>query len=180
VGVPISNPFTILRSTEHIAFMNSVDTSISYNQQSNYPCPVCRLGRIQAMSLMDVMACNTCRHMFALNVEKHCLSTVDYTSPLIWYWNGRNWIGDHVKGMKLGWDFWLISVIFVILPPTLIGLLTYVSVKHSGDAPPLFSLAWLGLTFLLHLSLVGLSIVGFYRFPVGSYFRALGRNLLRR
>lgn len=158
--------------------MNSIDTSKSLNQQDVYPCPVCRLGQIQTMSLMDVMACNTCRHIFTLNLETQRLSTVDYSSPLVWHWNGRNWTGTHVQGMKLGWEYWLIAVIFVVSPPTLIGLLTYVSVKHSGIYPPLFSMFWLGLTFLLHSSLVGLSLIGFYRFPIGTYLRVLGRKLL--
>ena len=160
--------------------MNSIDTSKSLNQQDVYPCPVCRLGQIQTMALMDVMACNTCHHIFMPNLEKQRLSTVDYASPLMWHWNGKNWIGTHVEGMKLGWEYWLIAVIFVVSPPTLIGLLTYVSVQHSGDYPPVFSIVWLGLTLLLHFSLVALSLIGFYRFPVGTYLRVLGRTLSRR
>jgi hypothetical protein len=160
--------------------MSGVNISQSFNQQGVYPCPACRLGRIQALSLMDVMACNTCPHIFMPNLERQLLSTIDGSPPLVWHWNGRNWIGAHGKDVNLDWSYWLIAAAFVGFPPTLVGFSTYVWMRHSGHYPPLLPFIWMGLTFFLHLFLVGLSIIGFYRFSIGTYFRILGRTVWRR
>ncbi|NJO39185.1 MAG: hypothetical protein HC769_22465 [Cyanobacteria bacterium CRU_2_1] len=161
--------------------MDSADTSVQgFNEQGVYPCPACRLGQIQALSLMDAMACNTCRHIFTANLQRQWLLMVDRSPPLVWHWNGRNWTGAHVEGVKLGWRYWLSAVAFVLLPPTLIGVSAYALVTASGASPPLLSIVWTGLTFLLHLALIGRSIIGFYRFPVRTYFSTVGRNLFSR
>lgn len=158
--------------------MDSADTSVQgVNQQGVYPCPACRLGQIQALSLMDAMACNACRHIFTANLEKQRLLMVDRSPPLVWHWNGRNWTGAHVEGVKLGWRYWLIAVAFVLLPPTLIGLSAYAFVTAPGASPPLLSIVWTGLTFSLHLALIGCSVIGFYQLPVGTYFSVMARNL---
>lgn len=161
-------------------FMNSAGSSVQgFNEQEVYPCPACRLGQIQALSLMDAMACNTCRHVFTANPERQRLLMVDRTPPLVWYWNGRNWIGAHAEGVKLGWKYWLSALAFVLLPPGLIGLSAYALVA-PGASPPLLSVVWTGLTFLLHLALIGRSIIGFYRFPMGTFFSVMGRKLFSR
>jgi hypothetical protein len=158
--------------------MSSADTSIQdFNEQGFYPCPACRLGQIQALPLMDAMACNACRHIFTANLEKQRLLMVDRSPLLVWHWNGRNWTGAHVEGVKLNWRYWLIAIAFVLLPPTLIGVSAYALVTESGASPPLLSIVWTALTFLLHLALIGRSIIGFYRFPVGTYFSVMGRKL---
>ncbi|NJP08143.1 MAG: hypothetical protein HC866_00630 [Leptolyngbyaceae cyanobacterium RU_5_1] len=160
--------------------MDSADTSVQgFHEQGVYPCPACRLGQIQALSLMDAMACNACRHIFTANLERQWLLMVDRSPPLVWHWNGRNWTGAHVEGVKLGWRYWLNAVAFVLLPPVLIGLSAYI-VTDSGAPLPLLSIVWTGLTFLFHLALIGRSVIGFYRFPVGTYFSVMGRNLLSR
>jgi len=38
-----------------------------------YPCPVCRLGQLKALPTMDAIACDFCRHIFTVNLEKQQL-----------------------------------------------------------------------------------------------------------
>lgn len=161
--------------------MDSVDSSVQgFDEQGVYPCPACRLGQIQALALMDAMACNTCQHIFTANLEKQWLLMADRSPPLVWHWNGRNWTGAHVEGVQLGWKYWLSAAAFVLLPPTLIGLSAYALVTESNASPPLLSIVWMGLTFLLHLALIGRSVIGFYRFPLGTFFSVIGGNLFSR
>jgi hypothetical protein len=171
-----------LKPIQIAILMDNVNTSIqSFNERGVYPCPACRLGQIQVLYLMDAMACNACQHIFTVNPERQRLSTVDFSPPMTWHWNGRNWTGAHVENMRLGWSYYLIAIAFVALPPSLIGFSAYyVWVRNAGASLPLLPIVWMGLTFLLHLSLIGLSVIGFYRFSVGTYFRVMGRNLLNR
>jgi hypothetical protein len=159
--------------------MDSAVTSVqSFHEQGFYPCPACRLGQIQALSLMDAMACNACQHIFIANLEKQRLLMVDRSPPLVWHWNGSNWTGAHVEGGKLDWRYWLLATAFVLLPPTLIGVSAYA--LDSGASLPLLPIMWTALTFLLHLALVGRSVVGFYRFPVETYISVVGKKLFSR
>jgi hypothetical protein len=159
--------------------IGSADTSAQeLNGHGVYPCPGCRLGQIQAMSMMDAMACNTCRHIFTVNLERQRLLMVDRSPPLIWHWNGRNWTGAHVQGVKLDWKYWLSAIAFVLLPTALIGLSA--SVTATGDSLSPISIVWTGLTFLLHLALIGRLLLGFYQFPVRTYFSVMGRKLFSR
>lgn len=160
--------------------MNRANLPKDFNQQGVYPCPACRLGQIQALSLMDAMACNACRHIFTTNLEKQWLLMVDRTPPIVWHWTGKHWIGAQAEGVQLGWGFWLSAVAFVLLPPTLIGVSACAVASTPGTSFPLFSIGWAGLTFLLHLALVGRSVVGFYRFPIGTFFSVMRRKLLSR
>ncbi|MGB8701591.1 MAG: hypothetical protein WCD18_19425 [Thermosynechococcaceae cyanobacterium] len=161
--------------------MDSIDASIpGFNEQGVYPCPACRLGQIQALPLMDAMACNACRHIFTANPKRQQLLMVDCSPPLVWHWNGINWTGTYAEGIQLGWKYWLSALAFVLLPPTLIGLSAYIFIAHSNTSIPLLSLVWMGLTFLLHLTLVGCSVIGFYGFLVGTYFSVMRKNLFSR
>lgn len=162
--------------------MGHPNTAIQdFNGQEVYPCPACRLGQIQTMPLMEAMACDACQHIFTIDPERQRLSTVDFSSPLAWYWNGRNWIGSHVVNVKLSWNHYIIAIAFVMLPPSLVGFSAYWAWARTANASlPLLSIVWMGLTFLMHLSLISLSVIGFYRFSVGTYFRVVGRNLLSR
>jgi hypothetical protein len=159
---------------------NAPPAAQRFHEQRIYPCPACRLGQVQALVLMEAMACNTCQHVFITNLEKQWLLMVDRSPPLVWHWNGRNWTGTHVTGVKLGWTYWLLAVAFVLLPPALIGLSAYVLVNPSDTFLPPLSVGWMGLTFLLHLALIGRSVIGFYQFSVGCYFSTMGRNLFSR
>jgi hypothetical protein len=159
--------------------IGSADTSAQgFNGQGVYPCPACHLGQIQALSMMDAMACNTCRHIFTVNLEKQRLLMVDRSPPLVWHWNGRNWTGAHVQGVKLGWGYVLSAIAFVLLPPSLIGLSAWITAAGGSLSP--ISIVWTGLTFLLHLALIGRLLLGFYQFPVRTYFSVMGRKLFSR
>jgi hypothetical protein len=169
----------VSKISEMAMLIGSVSTSAQdFNDQGTYPCPACRLGQIQALSMMEAMACNTCRHIFTANLERQRLLTVDRSPPLVWHWNGRNWIGAHVQGVHLDWKYGLSAIAFVLLPPALIGLSALATAADDSLSP--ISIVWTGLTFLLHLALVGRLLLGFYQFPVRTYFSVIGRKLLSR
>lgn len=144
---------------------------------SVYPCPACRLGQIQTLPLMEAMACNTCRHMFTVNVERQRLLLADRTPALAWHWNGKNWTGAHVEGRQLTWLYWLSAAAFLLLPPMLIGVSAYMVSAEGGL--PRFSLVWAGLALLLHGALIGRSLLGFYRLPLGIFLRAVWQKWSR-
>ena len=159
---------------------NSTNLVTDFNSNGTYPCPVCRLGQIKALPLMDAMACDSCRHIFTVALEKQRLFMADRQPTLIWCWNGRTWVGAHTEGVKLGWSYLLIAAAFVLLPPTLIGLSTYFLLKTPGTSKSWLPVVWTGLAFLCHLAIVGSAIVGFYQFSIGTYLKVMQQHLFKR
>lgn len=157
--------------------MHGARSAQEFNNQNVYPCPACRLGQIQTMPLMETMACSACKHIFTINIYRNRLLMVDCSPVLIWHWNGKNWTGAPVEGIKLGQGYWLSALAFVLFPPALIGLSTYFLIPTSDISPSWIAIGWTGLTFLVHLILVGRLVLGFYRFPIGIYFSVVRRQL---
>ena len=157
---------------------NSKNSARYFSYQEVYPCPVCRLGQLKALPLMDAMACDFCRNIFTANLEKQQLQMPSRQPPLIWRWNGRNWTGAHLEGVELGWGYFLAAIALVALPTTLIGLTAY-SFPPTPDTPlSWLPIAWTGLAFLSHLGIIGWLVIEFYQFPVGAYLRVMRQHLL--
>lgn len=153
---------------------------ISLDSDAAYPCPVCRLGKIKTLPLMDALACDLCRHIFTVSLEKQQLKMPSRQPPLVWRWNGRNWVGMQVEGVELNWAYWLAAITLVALPTILVGLTVY-SFPPSPDVPlSWLPYAWVGLVFLLHLGIIGWLIIEIYQFPVAVYLRNVWQHLLRR
>ncbi|MBV8886360.1 MAG: hypothetical protein JO235_20530 [Chroococcidiopsidaceae cyanobacterium CP_BM_RX_35] len=151
-----------------------------FNYQGVYPCPVCRLGQIQALPLMEAMACDFCHHIFTVNLEKQQLQMPSRQPPLTWHWNGRNWTGAQLEGIELGWAYWLAAAALVLLPTTLIGLTVY-AFPPTPDTPLSWvPTVWVWFAFVSHLAIIGWLVIEFYQFPIGAYLRVMRRRLLRR
>lgn len=151
-----------------------------FSYQEVYPCPICRLGQIQALPLMDAMACNFCNHIFTADLEKQQLKMPSRQPPLIWRWNGRKWTGAHLEGVELSWGYWLAAVALVLLPTTLIGLTAYAFPPNAGVPLSWLPTVWTGLTFLSHLAIIGWLVIEFYQFPVEAYLRGVRQHVLSR
>jgi len=145
-----------------------------------YPCPVCRLGKIQTMLLMDAMACDCCRHIFTADQERQQLKMVSRQPSLTWLWNGRNWQGAHLEGFEWGWASWLLAVALVVLPTTIIALAVYIFPPTPGSTLSWLPFAWIGFTCLSHLGIVAWLAIEFYQFPVGVYLRVRQQQFLSR
>lgn len=145
-----------------------------------YPCPVCRLGQVRTLPLMEALACDCCHHIFTADLEKQLLKMADRQPPLTWHWNGKNWIGAHLEGFEWGWIYWLFAIALVILPTTLIGLAAYTFPPEPGSRLSWLPAAWTGLVFVSHLGIVGWLVIEFYQFPVRAYLRIRRQQLLGR
>ncbi len=150
-----------------------------FNSDRVYPCPVCRLGQIEAMPLMDAMACHFCNHIFTLNLDRQEIQLADRQPPLIWRWNGRAWTGAHLQGIDLNWGYKLAAVALVAFPTILIGLAAYIFPPSPGSSLSWFPFAWAVLALLSHLGIVLWLVIEFYQIPVGAYLRAIGQNMQR-
>jgi hypothetical protein len=159
---------------------SSIKKGQPLSYQGVYPCPVCRLTQLQAMPLMDAMACDCCHHIFTADLKRQQLKMVDRQPPLIWHWNGRNWKGAHLEGVEWGWVSLLFAVGFVALPTTIIGLSAYTFPAEPDSTLAWLPIAWTGLTFLSHLAIIGWLAMEFYQFPVRAYLRVWQRQLLGR
>ena len=175
-------PIPESKNTSEIAFQmySSTNNSHPFNDQGIYPCPVCRLTQLQAMPLMDAMACDCCRHIFTTDLERQLLKMADRQPPLTWHWNGRQWTGAHLDGVEWGAAYWVFAVALVLLPTTIIGLAAYTFPPSPDAAMSWLPTVWTGLTFLSHLTIVGWLVMEFYQFPIWVYLRVRRQQLLGR
>jgi hypothetical protein len=150
------------------------------NSNGIYHCPVCRHGQISSLALMDAFACNFCRHIFAANWHESSIQMADSQIPLSWRWNGRKWQGIHPAGIEFGWGYVIASVVFVLLPTTIVGLGAYLFPPLTGDAMSWFPGTWTLLTFIAHLLCILALLVEYYQFPLFLYLRSLGERLINR
>jgi hypothetical protein len=150
------------------------------NSNGIYPCPACRLGKVQAMPLMEAMACDCCQQIFAADLERQQLKMPSRQPPLVWRWNGRRWIDAYYDELELGWNYILAAIALVALPTAIVGLTVYLFPPLPDT--PLFWLpyAWVWLTFLSHLFMLCWLAIEFYQFPVGIFLKTLWQRLIFR
>lgn len=161
--------------------MYSANNSVKhFSTQEVYPCPICRLGEISQLALMDAMACNLCNHIFSANIEKQQLKMADRQPPLVWRWNGSKWTKAHLEGVELGLGYWLAGIAFVVLPPTLLGSTVYTFPPVPGTPLSWVPFVWTGLAFLSHLAIVIWLVIEFYELPIWTYLRRRRQNLFGR
>lgn len=150
------------------------------NYDGAYACPVCRYGEISAFSLMDAFGCHFCQHIFTADLKQQCITMVDGSQPLTWYWNGRTWQGKFGAEIELGWGIWVGAVFLVLLPPIFIWLGSHIFPPLPGSRLAWFPDFWTVCAFVGHLTCVLWLWVKAYQFPVRAFFRAWGRYLQQR
>jgi hypothetical protein len=143
-------------------------------------CPICRFGQLSTMALMDTLSCVQCNHIFTVNSSQQTLTVVDGSHPLTWQWNGRTWRGIYAKGTELGGADWFAGIGLILFPALIVGITAYRYPPIPNTPWAWFPLFWTGLTFLLHLFLVGSIMCNYYQFPITVYLKAIGRYLLRQ
>lgn len=148
-----------------------------FHLHGEYPCPVCRHGKVSEMLLMETFSCGFCQHIFTTNFDKQLLKMADSQLPLTWYWNGKNWKGIHREGVEIGWVYFVFALGFVCIPTSIIASGMYLFPADQDSLLAWLPLAWTILTFCAHLLCVVWLIIEYYQFPIFLYFRALKRKL---
>lgn len=141
----------------------------------DYPCPVCRIGKISQMTLMEAMSCDFCHEIFTVNLELQQIKMPSREPPLVWRWNGYKWTEAKLEGVELGWGYGVAAVAFVILPTALIGIVAYYFPPHPHAPLTWIPYIWTVLTFLLHLAIILWIFIEIYQIPIAAYLRGISR-----
>ncbi|MEM7554143.1 MAG: hypothetical protein AAF378_08580 [Cyanobacteria bacterium P01_A01_bin.84] len=149
-----------------------------FNYKEVYPCPLCRVGEISHMPLMEAMACDFCQQIFTVNLEKQQLIMPSRQPPLTWRWNGVNWNQAHLEGVDLGWGYAIAAILFVGLPTTIIGIVAYCFPPESNFSITWIPYIWTFVTFMSHLSIIIWLLIEIYQIPISSYARAIRQRIL--
>jgi hypothetical protein len=152
----------------------------SFDYQGVYPCPVCRVGKISHMPLMEAMSCDFCQQIFTVNVEQQQIKMPSRQPPLIWRWNGFHWTEAQIEGVEFGWGYVIAAVAFVLLPTTLIGIVAYNFPPNPETPLSWIPYIWTALTFLSHLAIIIWLLIEVYQIPVSAYWRAIQQRCLGR
>jgi hypothetical protein len=159
---------------------NSKILSTSFNYYGAYPCPVCRVGKITHMPMMEAMACDFCHQIFTVNIEQQQLKMPSRQPPLVWRWNGFNWTEAHLEGVEFGWGYVFAAFAFIVFPTGLIAIVAY-NFPPTLEAPITWiPYIWTGLTFFSHFTIILWLFIEIYQIPIQAYLRALRERLLIR
>ena len=152
--------------------------NLSY--QGTYICPVCRHGHISALTLMDAFACSFCRHIFTANLQTQSVQVVDSSQPMTWRWNGRTWKSTHQDDPNLTIVVWVVGLVLVILPTSIVWLMAYLFPPLPGSTWSWFPNAWLGCTLGIHLLMMSWLLAEHYQLPLYITSRIRIRSWLGR
>lgn len=155
----------------------------SLNLKEDYPCPVCKVGKIGEMPLMEAMCCNFCQEIFTVNIEQQQLKMPSREPALTWHWNGFKWTQTQILGVELGWPYQLAAVAFVILPTSLVAITAYYFPPSPHVTLYWLPYIWTILTFIAHLTIILWLWIEIYQIPVTAYLQGINRwwhNLSRR
>ena len=130
-----------------------------------YPCPVCRHGQLSMLVLMDVLACNFCRHIFTVDFGQQSIRLEDSTQHLQWQWSGRNWRPLRQSQGELTLWAWCVGFALVAFPSALVWLSYSTFPPAPNSTAGWFPLIWIALTFVLHLSVVLWIFLEYYQVP---------------
>ncbi len=159
---------------------NSKILSTSFNYYEAYPCPVCRVGKITHMPMMEAMACDFCHQIFTVNIEQQQLKMPSRQPPLVWRWNGFNWSEAHLEGVEFGWGYVFAAAAFIILPTGLIAIVAYNFPPTLETPITWIPYIWTGLTFFSHFTIILWLFIEIYQIPIRAYVRALRDRLVIR
>lgn len=160
--------------------LNSKNNDKNLSFDNVYSCPLCRHGEIAAMPLMEAFACNFCRHIFTIDLATKSLKLADSSSPISWYWSGKDWIGANRNGIQLGWGVALGAIALVLLPTSLVAFSAFLFPPTPGSRLAWLPKFWIGLTFFSHFWFVGSLVAEYYQFPIFVYLKTIQRRLLRQ
>ena len=133
--------------------------TLSYEE--SYQCPACGQGRLSAISLMDIFACDFCRHMFTANLQNQSVHLADSLQPMAWRWTGKRWQAAHQKDTA-NYLVWSFAAILVIAPVSLIAVSNYIFPPSGGLR---FVVSWCVLTLLSHSMISGWLLAEYERWP---------------
>ncbi|ERN41052.1 hypothetical protein KR51_00023090 [Rubidibacter lacunae KORDI 51-2] len=145
--------------------------------RDSYPCPICHRGETQAMPLMeDAFACSFCQHIFTADLDRQILKLADSQVPLSWYWHGRGWRGVRHGGSEMSWSYAIAALVFVGLPPTIVGTAAYLFPSDPSSALAWLPVVWTILTLVLHAACMVWLMMEYYQFPIVAHLRAVLRQ----
>lgn len=134
-------------------------TVLTYSQV--YGCPACGSGELSAMAMMDLFACDFCRHMFTANLQTQSVQLADSLQPMAWRWTGWRWRAAHQADTAAA-IVWVFAIGLVIVPVVLISLSNYIFPPSGGLK---FVIIWVGLTGLSHAIISGWLLAEYHRWP---------------
>lgn len=129
--------------------------------EERYRCPACGSGEISAIAMMDVFACNFCRHMFTANLQTQSIQLVDSLQPMTWHWAGGRWKTSQQRD-TVAVLVWAFGGALTVVPVGLIVISNYIFPPLEGSN---FPLLWAGLTFLSHGVMSSWLLAEYYRWP---------------
>lgn len=151
------------KKTSSRAFLGSASAKkrklLAYEE--NYRCPACASGDLSAIALMDVFACDFCRHIFSVNLKAQSVYLADSLQTMAWYWDGWHWktAQQNDTAASLVWAF---TIGLTIAPVGIIALSNYVFPPLDSSG---FPKAWTVLTLICH-SLIALWLLAeYHRWP---------------
>ncbi len=124
-----------------------------------YSCPACASGELSAMSMMDLFACDFCRHMFTANLQTQSVQLADSLQPMAWQWTGRRWRAAY-QADTAAVLVWVFAIALVIAPAAIISLSNYVFPPSGGLK---FVVMWVALTGLSHGIISGWLLAEYHR-----------------
>ena len=137
---------------------------LSYHE--TYLCPVCRHGQISELVLMDAFSCNFCRHIFTADLQNQTVRVEDSSYPMTWRWTGRKWQSAGQSSQDVTIAVWLVAVVLVLLPPSLIWLSSHIFPPLQDGEENWFPTVWVGLTFAVHFLFVAWVLLEHYQVPL--------------
>ncbi|MGB3769325.1 MAG: hypothetical protein WA947_22430 [Phormidesmis sp.] len=68
------------------------EDQIRLDCDKSYPCPVCRRGRLNAITLTEAWGCDDCQEIFEQETANTIRKlTTPYPHQAIWQWTGKGW-----------------------------------------------------------------------------------------
>lgn len=133
--------------------------ALSYEE--SYRCPACAQGNLSAIALMDIFACDFCRHMFTANLQTQSVHLADSLQPMAWQWTGHRWRAAH-QAETSAYIIWSFAAVLLMGPVTLIALPNYIFPPSGGLR---FVVSWCLLTLLSHGLIAGWLLAEYQRWP---------------
>ena len=69
--------------------------------EQSYPCPICRQGTLEPITLTEAWGCDRCRQIFERGADTHTIGKLStpYHRQRRWHWNGKQWmlVSQHEK-----------------------------------------------------------------------------------